>query len=152
MPSNFQSLPVVDIGGLYAADLAARVKVAAEIGAAARDSGFLYIVGHPIGDAARERLLEAAKAFFARPNEEKMRSYIGISKSHSGYVPPGEEVFYGQKPDRKEAFDVSVDVPAGDPEVLSGKTPMLGPVQWPDDAEFKAAVASYYAQDRKSVV
>lgn len=146
MPSNFTSLPIVDVGGLYSADLATRQKVAAEIGAASRDSGFLYIVGHPIKDETRARLLDAAKAFFARSTDEKMRSYIGKSKSHSGYVPPGEEVFYGQKPDRKEAYDVSTDVPADDPEVLSGRTPMLGPVQWPDDPEFRAAVGDYYAQ------
>lgn len=146
MPSNFKSLPIVDISGLYAADPAARQRVADAIGAAARDSGFLYIVGHPIKAETRERLLAATKAFFARPMDAKMRSYIGLSKSHSGYVPPGEEVFYGQKPDRKEAFDVSLDVPEDDPDVVSGRTPMLGPVQWPDDAEFKAAVGGYYAE------
>lgn len=144
MPSHFQSLPIVDVSGLYSADPAARQRVADEIGAASRDSGFLYIVGHPIKDQTRERLLAATKAFFARSMDEKMRAYIGLSKSHSGYVPPGEEVFYGQKPDRKEAFDVSLDIPADDPEVLSGRTPMLGPVQWPDDAEFRAAVGGYY--------
>lgn len=144
MPSNFTSLPVVDVSGLYASDPAARRRVAAEIGAAARDSGFLYVVGHPIADAARERLLVATRTFFARPMDEKMRSYIGNSKSHSGYVPPGEEVFYDQKPDRKEAYDVSLDVPEDDPDVASGRTPMLGPVQWPDDPAFRTAVGAYY--------
>lgn len=144
MPSNFKSLPVVDISGLYSADRGARERVASEIGDAARDSGFLYVVGHPIASATRERLFEAAKAFFARSLDEKMRSYIGNSQSHSGYVPQGEEVFYGQKPDRKEAYDVSLDIPADDPDVLSGRAPMLGPVQWPDDPEFRAAVGAYY--------
>jgi isopenicillin N synthase-like dioxygenase len=146
MPSNFKSLPIVDVSGLYSDDPAARQRVADEIGAASRDSGFLYVVGHPIKPETRQRLLAATQAFFARPVEEKMRSYIGNSQSHSGYVPPGEEVFYGQKPDRKEAYDVSLDVPADDPEVLSGRTPMLGPVQWPDDQEFRAAVGGYYAE------
>ncbi len=59
-------------------------------------------------------------------------------------MPPGEEVFYGQKPDRKEAFDVPIDVPADDPDVLAGKSPFLGPVQWPDDPAFKEHVAAYY--------
>jgi isopenicillin N synthase-like dioxygenase len=145
MPSNFKSLPVVDVSSLYSADWTARQRVADEIGAASRESGFLYIVGHPIKSETRERLLDVSKTFFARPAAEKMKTYIGHSTSHSGYVPPGEEVFYGQKPDRKEAFDVSLDVPACDPEVLSGRTPLLGPVQWPDDAEFKAAVSAYYS-------
>lgn len=144
MPSNFKALPIIDVSGLYSDDLAARQRVADEIGAASRDSGFLYVVGHPIKIEARERLLAATQAFFAQPMDVKMRTYIGNSKSHSGYVPPGEEVFYGQKPDRKEAYDVSLDVPADDPEVVSGRTPMLGPVQWPDDREFREAVGGYY--------
>jgi isopenicillin N synthase-like dioxygenase len=146
MPSNFKSLPIVDISGLYSADAAARKRVAAEIGDAARDSGFLYIVGHPIETATRDRLLDVTRKFFDRPLDAKMKSYIGLSQSHSGYVPPGEEVFYGQKPDRKEAFDVSLDVPADDPDVLSGRAPMLGPVQWPEDPEFKSAVGRYYGE------
>lgn len=146
MPSNFKSLPIVDISGLYSPESAIRQRVADEIGAASRDSGFLYIVGHPIKQETRDRLLAITKDFFDRPMDEKMKCYIGLSNSHSGYVPPGEEVFYGQKPDRKEAFDLSIDVPEDDPEVLSGKTPMLGPVRWPDDAEFKAAVGGYYKE------
>lgn len=145
MPSSFQSLPVIDIAGLYSPVLAERAAVAQRMGAAARDAGFFYIVGHPISRETRQRLLEATIKFFSRPLEQKMPFYIGNSVNHSGYVPPGEEVFYGQKPDRKEAFDIPLDIPASDPEVMAGTTPMLGPVNWPDDAEFKQAVSCYYA-------
>lgn len=144
MPSAFKSLPVIDVSGLYSESLADRKAVAEQMGIASRDSGFFYVAGHPIGPELRDPLIEAVKTFFARPTETKMAWYIGNSSNHSGYVPPGEEVFYGQKPDRKEAFDVPLDVPADDPDVLSGKTPMLGPVQWPDDAEFRKNVAAYY--------
>ncbi|MDX2307170.1 MAG: 2-oxoglutarate and iron-dependent oxygenase domain-containing protein [Hyphomicrobium sp.] len=146
MPSSFKSLPVIDISGLYADDVATRKAVADAIGLAARDSGFFYVVGHRIGADLRARLLAATKAFFARPLEQKMPYYIGLSSNHSGYVPRGEESFYGQKPDRKEAFDIPLDVPADDPEVLSGATPMLGPINWPDDPAFKAAASAYYAE------
>lgn len=140
MPSAFKSLPVIDVSQLYSESQSDRQAVADEIGKAARDSGFFYISGHPIGPELRAPLIEAAKTFFARSAETKMTWYIGKSTNHSGYVPPGEEVFYGQKPDRKEAFDVPLDVPA----VLAGKTPMLGPVQWPDDPAFRAHVSAYY--------
>ncbi len=144
MPSAFKSLPIIDVGRLYSDSLADRQAVAAEIGTASRDSGFFYVAGHPIGPELRGPLIEVAKSFFALPPEKKITWYIGNSCNHSGYVPPGEEVFYGQKPDRKEAFDVPIDVPADDPDVLAGKSPFLGPVQWPDDPAFKEHVAAYY--------
>jgi isopenicillin N synthase-like dioxygenase len=146
MPSAFKSLPVIDISRLYSGDIEDRRKVAAEIGAASRDSGFFYIKGHPISRDMRERLLKATIAFFNRPLEEKMSFYIGKSTNHSGYVPQGEESFYSQKPDRKEAFDISLDVPADDPEVLAGKTPFLGPVMWPDNKEFRETASAYYQE------
>lgn len=146
MASGFKSLPTIDVSGLYSGDLAARKSVAVQIGAASRDSGFFYVTGHKIGSDQRHRLLEVSKRFFAKPLETKMTSYIGNSVNHSGYVPQGEESFYGQKPDRKEAYDICLDVPADDPDYLEGKTPFLGPVQWPDDDEFRAVAANYYAE------
>lgn len=146
MVSSLKCLPVIDISGLYSDALEDRLAVAVEMGAAARDSGFFYIRGHHIGADLRCTLLAETKAFFALPLDEKMRTYIGQSSNHSGYVPQGEEAFYGQKPDRKEAFDLSNDVPADDPEVLAGLTPMIGPVQWPKSPAFQAAVSKYYAE------
>ncbi len=146
MPSAFQSLPIIDISRLYSANVEDRQTVADEIGRAARDSGFFYVTGHSIQRQLRAELLAATKAFFDRPLDDKMDVYIGKSMNHSGYVPQGEEVFYGQKPDTKEAFDISLDVPADDPEVLAGKTPMLGPVLWPADAAFKTAASKYYGE------
>jgi len=145
MPSAFKSLPVIDVSGLYSDSLADRLAVAKEIGDAARDSGFFYVAGHPIGPELRNGLVDAAKAFFVEPFEAKMGRYIGNSTNHSGYVPAGEEGFYGQKPDRKEAFDVPVDVPADDPDVIARRSPFLGPVQWPDDPVFRTNVSAYYA-------
>ncbi|MBX9682537.1 MAG: isopenicillin N synthase family oxygenase [Hyphomicrobium sp.] len=146
MATAFTRLPVIDISDLYSSDLDKRRAVAAEMGAASRDSGFFYVVGHPIGRQLRDDLLSVTKAFFAKPLNQKMNSYIGHSSNHSGYVPQGEESFYGSKPDRKEAFDISLDVPADDPDVIAAKTPFLGPVQWPDDAAFRTAVAAYYSE------
>ena len=149
MVSNFKTLPVIDVSGLYSGALDRRVAVAEEIGKAARDSGFFYIRGHHVGHEIRAKLLEETKAFFALALDQKMQSYIGNSSNHSGYVPQGEEAFYGQKPDRKEAFDLSTDVPADDSEVLAGTTPMVGPVQWPQVPEFKAAASEYYEEITK---
>jgi isopenicillin N synthase-like dioxygenase len=143
MTTAYRTLPIVDIAGLSSGDAAARLRVARDLGAAARDSGFLYCTGHGVGRDLRARLLGAAKTFFARPHQAKMQVYIGNSTNHSGYVPAGEEVFAGATPDAKEAFDVPLDVPASDP--AHGRNAFLGPVQWPDDTAFRADVTAYYA-------
>lgn len=143
--TSFQSVPVIDISGLRSADPPAdRDLVAAELGAAARDVGFFYISGTPVSDDLFfDRLLQATKQFFALPLTEKMKSYIGLSNCHRGYVPVGEEGFYGDKPDVKEAFDTALDLPADDPDHLAAN-PMLGPNVWPDLPGFADTVTEYY--------
>jgi isopenicillin N synthase-like dioxygenase len=140
---SFTSVPVIDVSGLRSADRTIRERVAAEIGRAASDVGFFYINGAAIDDALFDRLLAATKEFFALPHEEKMRSYIGLSKCHRGYVPVGEEGVETGTPDLKEAFDTALDLPSDDPDYLAGN-PMLGPNTWPDRPGFAQAVTDYY--------
>jgi isopenicillin N synthase-like dioxygenase len=141
--TSFTSVPIVDISGLRAPDRCERERVAAEIGAAARNVGFFYISGSGVDEALFERLLDAAKQFFALPLEEKMRSYIGMSRCHRGYVPIGEEGVESGTPDFKEAFDTALDLPVDDPDYLAGN-PMLGPNTWPELPGFADAVTDYY--------
>ena len=143
MSGAFQSVPVIDISGLRSADRTERERVAAELGAAAREVGFFYISGTAVSDDLFEKLLTATKQFFALPMDEKMASYIGLSTCHRGYVPVGEEGLYGDKPDLKEAFDTALDLPADDPDHLAGN-PMLGPNVWPDLPGFAETVTEYY--------
>ncbi len=140
---DFSDIPVIDISALSGADAAAQARVADELGRAARDVGFLYVTGTGIDEALFEELLKQTKRFFALPFEKKMDVYIGRSRNHRGYVPEGEEVFYSGSKDKKEAFDMSIDLPSDDPEYLAGN-PMLGPNQWPDLPGFKEAANAYY--------
>lgn len=140
----FNSVPVIDISGLRSEQREERERVAAEIGTAAREVGFFYISGSGIDESAFERMLAATKEFFALPLEEKMRSYIGLSRCHRGYVPVGEEGLESDNPpDLKEAFDTALDLPGDDPDHLAGN-PMLGPNTWPDLPGFAEAVTAYY--------
>ena len=138
MSADFHSIPIVDISGLFAPDLAARRRVAEEIGRAAREVGFLYVTGHGVPEPLSAELRAAAARFFAQPMARKMATYIGRSANHSGYVPEGEEVFASGKVDKKEAYDVNLDVPEA-----AGEAPMLGATLWPELEGFRPAVAAY---------
>jgi isopenicillin N synthase-like dioxygenase len=139
----FSTLPSVDVSGLASANHGDRARVAGDIAAATRAAGFFYVTGHGVPRALLDPLIDRTHAFFAQPLEYKMAHYIGLSPNHRGYVPEGEEVFYGGARDRKEAFDLALEIPADDPDVLAG-TPMLGPNVWPELPGFRQAVEAYY--------
>jgi isopenicillin N synthase-like dioxygenase len=140
---NFTRLAVVDIEGLYSPDERERSAAARSLGEAARDAGFCYIIGHRVPRAIIDQALEHSRRFFSLTMERKMKTYIGLSKHHKGYVPEGEEVFSAGTKDRKEAFDLGLELPLEDPDVLAA-TPMLGPNVWPDVPGFRQAIGAYY--------
>lgn len=142
--SAFHAVPVVDISALGGPDPKSHAACVDALRASARDIGFLYVAGHGLPEALSAELIAAAKTFFDLPLAEKLKVYIGNSRNHRGYVPEGEEVFAGQTPDRKEAFDLSLDLDADDPDYVAGN-PLLGPNQWPNGLPgFREAVMSYY--------
>jgi isopenicillin N synthase-like dioxygenase len=136
-------LPLVDISNLDSGDFAERMDVARELDRACVDAGFLYIRGSQFDGDLFRRLIERAKAYFAQDETTKMRSYIGRSENHSGYVPIGEEQFGSGTYDLKEAYDINVDYPHAE-----GRRPLLGPNIWPDMPGFREDVLAYYEHVR----
>lgn len=143
MTTDFTDIPVLDVSGLLDASGPGYRAAVDALGDAARHVGFAQIVGHGVDPALFEALLERTTAFFALPDAEKQRVHIANSSNHRGYVPPGEEIFSAGTVDAKEAFDLSIDLPADDPRYLAGH-PLLGPNQWPDLAGFREAVTDWY--------
>ena len=144
----FERIPLVDVAPLFGDDLAARRVVADAMADAASNVGFLYITGHGVPAGMIHRLEAQAAAFFTLPVAVKEAYYIGRSRAHRGYVPVGEERFYGagddSKIDKKEAYDLSIDLPADDPDHIRGYR-MLGPNQWPHEVPgFREEVYGYY--------
>lgn len=147
--TNFQQIPVVDVAGLYGPP-GEQAVVAQELRRVAGEVGFLYVIGHGVPEEDFQATLDYTKRFFALPLEEKMRVYIGNSTNHRGYVPVGEEGLYAggdledhPNPDLKEAFDLSLELPADDADYLVGN-PMLGPNQWPELDGMRQTVNRYY--------
>jgi len=138
------TLPLVDISGLESASLAERRAVARDLDRACSQAGFLYLRGSQFDHGLTRRMEERAKAYFALDHATKMRSYIGRSCNHSGYVPVGEEQFgqeqAGSGPvDAKEAYDINYDYGAAE-----GRRPLLGPNLWPAMPGFREDVSAYY--------
>ena len=124
-----QPVPVIDIAALGGGDGDAQAAVVGELGRAASQAGFFHVTGHGIAPDVIARMQAAAARFFAQPLERKMACYIGASANHRGYVPEGEEALGEGKRDRKEAFDLALDLPA---DSVPAGHPMLGPNRWPD--------------------
>lgn len=141
--ATVSELPVIDISALYGSEPDARLHAAQRLGQAARASGFCYIRGHRVPVELIDELVHQAHNFFNLPLDQKMKWYIGRSQNHRGYVPEGEEVFAGETRDRKEAFDLGLDLPADAPEVRAAN-PMLGPNIWPDLNGFRQTINAYY--------
>jgi len=141
---HFDHLPVIDISGMYSDDVNIRKNTAHQLGEAARHSGFFYITGHGVEPNLRAQLIQQAKLFYALPMTEKMHSYIGKSLAHRGYVPEGEEIYDPNIKDKKEAFDIGLELGLEDPEVKAG-TPMHGPNVWPNLDGLRENVSAYYA-------
>ena len=136
----FQTLPVVDVAGLYSDELSEREHAARELGRACREVGFFYLSGHRVSEELIAGLLQQTQAFFALPDEQKQQLYIGKSGNHRGYVPPGEEVFYGGAKDQKESFDLCFELPND-----TRQHPFAGPNVWPALPGFRDTVSGYYA-------
>ena len=140
---DFSSIPVLDIGPMLNGSAADKRAFAEALAQASRSVGFFHLSGHGVPAACFTDLRAMAERFFASPQDQKMAVYIGLSKNHRGYVPEGEEVFAAGTKDRKEAFDLAIDLAADDPDYLAGN-PLLGPNLWPDIPGFREVVRTYY--------
>lgn len=114
--SSERSLPVIDLRDSGAPG---------EIGAACRDNGFFYIVGHGVDPSLPARLEQLSREFFAKPTDEKLaiRMQLG-GRAWRGYFPVGAELTSGH-PDQKEGIYFGAELEASHPKVVAG-TPLHG--------------------------
>ncbi len=125
------SLPVVDIAPLlHARDEAAMTRVASEIAAACRDSGFFYATGHGVAPALFDRVMTASREFFALPEADKLDIAMARGgRAWRGYFPVGGELTSG-RPDRKEGLYFGSELDAEHPRVRA-RVPLHGPNLFP---------------------
>lgn len=69
---TFETIPEVDFSLMDSSNLEDRKAIAKQVGAAFRDSGFLYARNHGISEDLQAELARIVKEFFDLPLEEKM--------------------------------------------------------------------------------
>ena len=119
--------------------------VAAELGAACRDTGFFLVAGHGIPGDLRAEVFRQADAFFALPEAGKAPLSILRNPHNRGWAAEGSESLddtSGQV-DAKQAFNVGLDLAPDDPRVLAG-APFRGVNVWPDLPGFRDTMLAYF--------
>ena len=149
MPSTSR-IPLVDLAG-SAEPGTERDAVVETIRRACEEIGFLVVTGHDVPEAVVSNAEEAARGFFALPDEEKVRS-VPVAGTWWGFTPARGTALalaHGVEtpPDLCETYSVSrFDhvVAATDPG--DGRGAFIAPNVWPDEpAGFRAAFEAYYA-------
>lgn len=146
MMSSAPSIPIIDIAALLAGTPAGEQAAVRAIGRACRDIGFFYVTGHGVPTALIAEVFRQSAAFFAAPRaiQEPVR-YSGPA-GNRGHIPLGGETLEpGTPPDRKECYNIGLDLAPDDPELLAGK-PFRHCNPWPDLPGFRATMLDYFGR------
>lgn len=116
----------------------------ADLSRACRDTGFFLVTGHGIPQSLIDHTLAAADALFALPADEKAKLDIRKIGNNRGWSGPGTENLDDSQPeqvDRKEAFNVGLELADDDPRLAQ---PFRGKNAWPDIPGFRDTVLAYF--------
>jgi isopenicillin N synthase-like dioxygenase len=140
----FEHIPIVDIA--CARDPARRADLATEVVSVAEEVGFMYIVGHGIGDDILDGVFDMSRRFFDLPDAQKRRIHISRSPHYRGYLGLLEKgnTDPSFKGNNLEAFHCATELEETHPDVQAG-LPLRGPNLWPAAPDgFRDTVYSYY--------
>ena len=146
----FTEIPVVDFAPIFGGDPAAKQAVGDAVRDACTRVGFFYARNHSVDPAVIAATFAAAHRFFDLPLARKQAVDIAASPNLRGYTALlGENTDPTARGDLHEGFDLALDLPADDPDVLAGVFG-YGPNQWPADLPgFKEALLAYHAALRE---
>ncbi|CAE6499979.1 unnamed protein product [Rhizoctonia solani] len=102
----FESIPVIDISGLYG-DFDSRIQVASAIREACIQVGFFYAKNHRIDDSLIASALEASNRFFDLPLEERMKLDFRKNRKFKGYYPVLRRGYVNEAFEIRPEFDPS---------------------------------------------
>ncbi|MCC5954791.1 MAG: isopenicillin N synthase family oxygenase [Natronohydrobacter sp.] len=115
------------------------------LGQCCRETGFFVLENHGIAQALRAQVFDQAAAFFAQPETAKRPLSIATNPHNRGWAYLGSESLddTSQQTDRKEAFNIGLDLAPDDPRVLRAE-PFRGVNLWPDLPGFRDTMLTYF--------
>ncbi|WP_345802087.1 2-oxoglutarate and iron-dependent oxygenase domain-containing protein [Microbacterium sp. AZCO] len=139
------NLPILDLSLLdQGPESAARFRD--ELRAATHDVGFFYLTGTGVTPELEARLHQAARDFFALPEEDKLAIENVTSPHFRGYTRVGGERTQG-KVDWREQIDIGPERDAIDDPEAPDFARLIGPNLWPEaQPELRLVVAEWHAQ------
>ena len=116
--------------------------------AACTNTGFFYVKNHGIPQEVVDSVFEATRRYYSLPMDERMKDKID-ERFRRGFMPYGVTQHPGNKPDLKESYELGLDLPLNDPDVMAG-LPLHGPNRWPIDKPWlKHAADTYFDHTRE---
>lgn len=121
-PQTSERLPVVDLTRSFSAELRDREAVAAQIAAAARDTGFFYVANHGIAPSLVDGVFAQANGFFDQSPERKLAAIK--RPGFRGYEAlEAQQLDANSPPDIKESFNFAGDFGAPTPDPVENIWP-----------------------------
>ncbi len=133
-------IPIIDLSRLSRPDFGG---VPDQIAMAMQRSGFFYITGHGVPEHVIADAVDGARSFFRLPVEQKRK--VAVTRHHRGFNALGDARMYrAKRPDYKEFFQIGLDLPLDDPDVVAGQ-PLRGPNVFPEKpAGFRSAMEDWF--------
>jgi len=88
---DFDSVPVIDFGGMLTGDPEAKAEVAAKLRDACSNVGFFYVANHGIPQTLIDRAFAQSARFFQISAEDKAAIHVKKSSHLIGYIGMEEE-------------------------------------------------------------
>ena len=136
-----ETIPLIDLSPMNTAE--GLRQVAARIGPACREVGFFYVTGHGLENRIADVFAQSAKFFAAGENIKRDVLFSGAT-GNRGYIPMKGEALDPTRPaDLKEAFNIGLELPDDDPELIAGRI-FRARNQWPDLDGFRSTMLDYF--------
>ncbi|KAK9849278.1 hypothetical protein MYU51_014503 [Penicillium brevicompactum] len=150
-PPTENEIPVIDLSSIDGT-FEDRKSIAAQIKAAAENTGFFYIENHGIPEEVIQSALSQAQAFFNQPSEMKELASSKKSKLSDGWHGLGTtQINKSETLDRKETFSIRYN-PKNDP-TISDPESLLADGRFSDEnADFPWSETSHLPGFRETTV
>src|SRR5260370_5790717 len=133
-------VPVINVGPLNSGgDLR---QLGKQFRQACETIGFFYVADHGIPASIFEGVFAATKRYFDLPEAQRLTHRMD-ERFRRGFMPQGINQHPGYAPDLKESYEIGIDLPLTDPDVIAG-LPLYGPNRWPAECPWLRQAAEAY--------